>query len=84
VVERDLAKVEVAGSTPVSRSKVLQESPYGRFSILYAERPAMDFFCVQSSRTKSTESTLGMQSLVHVRAQRHFLPSQRGITKTSL
>jgi hypothetical protein len=26
VVERDLAKVEVAGSTPVSRSKVLQRA----------------------------------------------------------
>ena len=47
MVERDLAKVEVAGSTPVSRSKVLQEPPYdGRFSILYAEGLSMDFFRV--------------------------------------
>jgi hypothetical protein len=27
VVERDLAKVDVAGSTPVSRSRVCLESP---------------------------------------------------------
>jgi hypothetical protein len=35
VVERDLAKVDVAGSTPVSRS---------RFFVPHPALPAMDFF----------------------------------------
>jgi hypothetical protein len=46
VVERDLAKVDVAGSTPVSRSKVLLEPPSGRFFVLRPNGLWMDFFYV--------------------------------------
>jgi hypothetical protein len=43
VVECDLAKVEVAGSNPVSRSR-FRKSPSGALFLLWEVKPAVDLY----------------------------------------
>ena len=43
MVECDLAKVEVAGSNPVSRSRFLEKAPAGLCVFLRPVGPSLDF-----------------------------------------
>ena len=57
LVERDLAKVEVAGSSPVIRS-IWEHSSVGRASALQAEGHRFEPYCSHHSLEKSSEILL--------------------------